>query len=152
MSRFRFNKMLEKMSALKRELPIELGNMGQRFFVDAFRKEGWTDRGFIKWAPRKDKSNLRPLLIGKSGGTKNAAHIHLRQSVNTSLKKSTWDEILFMAPQKYAAIHNEGGEGLAFGKYKFTMPQRKFMGNSHVLIGNMSKRVNLRMNQVLKAR
>jgi phage gpG-like protein len=33
----------------------------------------------------------------------------------------------------YAAIHNEGGEGKAFGKYPFTMPKRTFVGQTNEL-------------------
>ena len=59
MSRFGFNAMLKSMQALKRDLPPVIGNMGLRFFVDSFNKQGWTDNSLHPWEPRKDKSNNR---------------------------------------------------------------------------------------------
>lgn len=109
-SRFRFNEMLKSMSALKRDLPPVIGNMGLRFFVDTFSKQGWTDNGFHPWEPKKDKKNNLPILVGKSGGTKSGAHTHLRKAVNNSLVKTTWNEILYdVKGVPYARIHNEGG-------------------------------------------
>lgn len=110
MSRFKFDQMLKKMDALKRDLPPVIGNMGLRFFVGNFQKEGWTGETFTHWQPRKDKKNTRKLLVGKSGGTKAASHIHLRSAVNNSLVRAVWNEILFdVKGVPYARIHNEGG-------------------------------------------
>lgn len=109
MSRFGFNKMLGAMNQLKRELPLQVGNIGQRFFVNAFTKQGWTDKTFVPWVPRKDHKNRLPLLIGKSGGTKSGSHAHLRASVNTSVRSASWPFVTFGVPQPYARIQNEGG-------------------------------------------
>ncbi len=109
-SRFGFDIMLKKMEAMKRDLPPVIGNMGLRFFVDAFSKQGWTDKSFSPWEPKKDKKNTLPILVGKSGGTKKGAHTHLRKAVNNSLVRSVWNEILFdVKGVPYARIHNEGG-------------------------------------------
>lgn len=42
-------------------------------------------------------------------------------------------EIKFSSSQDYADIHNSGGEGLAWGKHKFTMPKRQFIGEHPVV-------------------
>lgn len=109
-SRFGFDIMLKKVEAMKRDLPPVIGNMGLRFFVDNFAKQGWTDKSFKAWEPKKDKKNTLPILVGKSGGTKSGAHTHLRKAVNNSLVRSVWNEILFdVKGVPYARIHNEGG-------------------------------------------
>jgi len=109
-SKFGFDVMLKKMDALKRDLPPVIGAMGLSFFLQSFAKQGWTGDSFQPWEARKDTKNTRKLLIGKSGGTKNASHLHLRPQVANSLKKTTWQEILFdVSGVPYARIHNEGG-------------------------------------------
>lgn len=156
MSRFGFNVMLQKMDALKRDLPPVIGNMGTRFFVESFTKQGFTDKSFEPWQkpkrmiagtpeykyPKKKDLNrhTRNILVGKSGGTKSGAHTHLRQSVNTSLKQSTWTNILWSVPQPYARRHNEG---------LVMMPKRQFMGSSYVLTINIRNKVNNEMIKIL---
>lgn len=158
-SRFGFDKIIQKMDRLKRELPPIVGNMGQRFFVDSFSSQGWTDAGFEAWQKpqrmtegtpsykypkRKDLGRRsRAILIGKSGGTKSGSHTHLRQSVNTSLKTAVWDDILFSVPQAYARRHNEGLGG---------MPKRQFIGNSQTLISLIKNRIDRDMKIVLSPR
>lgn len=157
MSRFRFDIIKTEFSQLKRELPVLIGNDAQRFFVDSFKKQGWTDGGFQKWKTpqrripgtpaykypkNKDKGRkTRATLIGKSGGTKQGAHAHLRQSVNNSVKKASWDQILFSVPQPYAKRHNDGLKG---------MPKRKFMGNSKELTSKMALRMHKKITKIFK--
>lgn len=159
MSRFGFDKMKKQMERLKAELPQQLGNMGVRFFVSSFDKQGWTDSGFQAWKkpkrmitgtpeykyPKKRDLNRhsRAILVGKSGGTRSGAHIHLRQSVNTSLKSAVWPYIEFAVPQPYARRHNEGLD---------RMPKRQFIGYSHTLATQMREKINSEMRKVLMSR
>lgn len=158
MSRFGFSKKLAAMQQLKRDLPIQLGNMGTRFFVKAFDDQGWTDRTLIKWPQVKRRISGTPeykypkgrdlqrrsraILIGKSGGTKSGAHTHLKQSVNTSLKSAVWPNIEFAVPQPYARRHNEG----------IRMPKRQYIGNSYTLMMQMREKINFSMKRVLLIR
>lgn len=158
-SKFGFDKMIKSMDRVKKSLPRKVGNQATRFFVDSFNKQGWTNVSFQKWEePQRRRAGFdaykypknkdlgrrtRPILIGKSGGTKSGSHIHLRQSVNTSMKKATWNEILFVVPQKYARRHNEGLDD---------MPQRKFIGNSATLMRSIKKNVNREIKKVMRRR
>src|ERR1035437_2875780 len=155
-SRFGFAEMLQKMDALKRDLPPIIGNMGTRFFVESFTKQGFTDTSFEAWQkpqrmipgmpaykyPLKKVLNRRSrnILVGKSGGTKSGAHTHLKQSVNTSLKSASWSNILWAVPQPYARRHNEGLD---------YMPKRKFIGYSYTLMKQIEEKVNSEMIKIL---
>lgn len=174
MSKFGFDKMLNKFNGLKTTLPAQVGNMAVRYFIKAFTDQAWDG---AKWPARQDKKNTRPLLIGKSGGTKGGAHAHLRSSVNNSIKETTWSSIVFSVPQPYARIHNEGGtinmparkqvihfKGGSFSKMKsashaqkvdvgahvIKIPKRQFMGNSKTLNRQITEKVNEEMKKVFK--
>jgi phage gpG-like protein len=104
-NKFGINKISANFNKLKRDLPPIIGNMGQNFFRQSFERGGFTDKTFVPWEKRKheskkDKAHTRAILV-KSG--------HLRNSVNSSLKRASFSEIIFSVPQKYAAIHNYGG-------------------------------------------
>jgi len=147
----------------KRVLPVQLGNMGTRYWLQAFRLESWEG---IKWAEvkrripgtpeylypkKKDKGRRkRNILFGKSGGTLGGAHLHLRASVNTSLTKAEWNGIEWKVPVKYAKVHNEGlqaGRGAGF-----KMPKRQFMGNSKELRKEMRDHIIFVIEQALRPR
>lgn len=148
-SAFGIDKMYREWLELKRTIPPVIGVMGRKFFVDSFAKQGWDDNGLQSWEQRKDKTNTRAILVGKSGGTKSGAHIHLRQAVRDSLQSSSWEAIDYVVKGvPYAQIHNEGGEGLAFGKYPFKMPQRQFMGASGTLMNKITERIHLEMAKI----
>ncbi len=145
---------------LKRDLPPVLGNMGQNFFRRSFENQGFTDKALEKWRevkrrtpgtlaykyPKKNAGDrhVRAILvgIGSKGG------IHLRQSVNSSLKRASWEEILWSVPHVYASVHNDGlraGRGAGF-----IMPKRKFMGYSYVLLKDMDRVIRLKMRNLGK--
>ncbi len=148
-SQFGLDKMAKEFAEFKRDIPPVIGVMGRKFFIDSFAKQGWDDNGVQPWQPRKDKTNTRAILVGKSGGTKQGAHIHLKQAVRDSLQSTSWEAIDYVVKGvPYAQIHNEGGEGLAFGKYPFKMPQRQFMGPSNTLIEQIMNRIKSDMAKI----
>jgi hypothetical protein len=156
MSKFGFDKMLRNMDQMKRDIPQQIGNMAVRHFVKSFDDQGFTDVGLVKWKEVKrriigtdaykypKKKDLdrrsRSILVGKSGGTKDGAHAHLKSLVNTSVKRAVWPYIDFLISSKYANRHNEGLDG---------MPRRKFIGNSHVLAQQGKQKINEAMRNVL---
>lgn len=137
MSSFRLDKLQQRFEEFKKTEPVIIGNLGQRFFVDSFQKQAWDGqlweprKGILqKDGSRKPNPNTNQLLIGKSGGKKRSSGVHLRQAVNTSLKKSTFNEILYSVSTSpnnaYPIVHNEGlkaGRGIGFA-----MPRRQFIG------------------------
>lgn len=87
---------------LREELPKKVAARAITFWLDAFKKGGWTDTSFTPWKERKDKKNTRNLLVKKGV---------LRSKVNNSLKSATWDVIKFEVDLPYAKIHLEGFDG-----------------------------------------
>lgn len=112
MSKFKF-----KDKALRRLRPkamIALDKMANNavheFKVESFRSKSFDGRA---WAPRKDPSNRRQLLVRT--GTMRSSITVLRKSMNSRLVGS-------MVP--YASYHNSGTRRL---------PKRQFIGNSRAL-------------------
>lgn len=162
-SKFGFVKINANFEKLKRDLPPVIGDMGQNFFRSSFEKQGFTDQTFVPWKevqrrtpgtnaykyPKKNASDrhkrgiLRGLVTSKQRKGDS-----LKKLVNRSNTKSTFKEILFEVKSKYAAIHNYGEEGMAFGKYPFKMPQRKFMGRSETLLKSIKNKIDSYMKKL----
>jgi phage gpG-like protein len=99
--KFNLDIVQKKFDNMKRTLPKKVGNMSTRFFTQSFAKEGFTDQSFTKWPDRKKKEATQRNLLVKSG--------RLRRAVSDSLKTTDWNNISFIVPLRYAAIHNHGG-------------------------------------------
>ena len=144
--KFRLTKTLFK--SQKRTLPIELGNLAKNFFLNTFRRGGFTDNTFKRWDRRKkrlprgrwSRTQLEPATLVKTG--------KLRRSIKVS--PATFRRTRIFTNLVYAAIHNFGLSGLAFGKNPFKMPERKFIGNSRVLERKLENRILREVNKVFK--
>ena len=123
----------------KRRLPIVLGNIAKNFFLEAFRKGGFTDVGFKRWKQRRKR-----LGRGRTSPTlKEAATLVQSGKVKRSIRvrPATFRITRIFTNVVYAAIHNFGLQGLAFGKASFKMPEREFMGKSKVLERKLERRI-----------
>jgi phage gpG-like protein len=87
----------------------------------------------------KKAAATRKILTGESGDLAESIQYH-KQGRN----------IVISAPKVYAEIHNKGLEGKAFGKYKFTMPKRQFIGPSALLMKKINKRITGRMAKIMR--
>ena len=92
------------------------------FFKQTFNVGGWMDNGVEYWKPRKNK-RLKHRLMWKSGALR-------RSTVSHNISKN---KVKIVSDLPYSEIHNSGGQGLAWGKYPFTMPKRQYMGKSNLL-------------------
>lgn len=125
--KFGLKKKIENLRKMKRTLPIKIANQARNFFVGRWEDQAWDDRGKTPWERRKretPKSEGKNILV--SSGT-------LRRAVRNSIRDVSWDKIRLVVDLPYAKIHNDGGPGIAFGKHPFTMPRRRFMGQSLTL-------------------
>lgn len=132
----------------KRTLPVILGKVAKNFFLATFRKGGFTDVGFKRWKQRRKR-----LGRGRTSPTlKEAATLVLTGKLRRSIKvrPATFKRTRIFTNLVYAAIHNFGLEGLAFGKAPFKMPEREFIGNSRTLERKLERRVLLEINKVFK--
>ena len=112
-------------------------------FKTNFKLGGFMDRSLEKWKPRKSKKDKgRGVLIGKGSG-------RLKRSIKRSSLSATRTIIgVSGTPIKYASVHNFG---LRSGRKKapFTMPQRKFMGESKVLSKKISRLLERQLKKIL---
>ncbi len=132
----------------KRTLPIILGKEAKNFFLDSFRRMGFTDFNLRRWIPRRKrlpKGRTSPTQIELATLIKTGT---LRRSIRVN--PATFNLTRIFTNLKYAAIHNFGLRGLAFGKNPFKMPERKFIGNSRVLEIRLEKRILREVNKVFK--
>ena len=118
----------------RKALPAKLGNIAVKFFQDNFRREGFLDNSINKWKRRKYKPR------GKSKG-----QLQVSGRLKRSIKRlsTTFGRIAIgTRGVPYASIHNEGLNGVAFGKYPFKMPKREFVGDSAKLEKLLKKRIS----------
>lgn len=132
----------------KKTLPIVLGNIAKNFFLDTFRKGGFTDIGFKRWSRRKKRlprGRFSPTLTEPATLVKRGT---LRRSIKA--RPTTFRKIRIFTNLVYAAIHNFGLKGKAFGKHPFKMKERKFIRDSRVLERKLEKRVLKEIDKVFK--
>lgn len=134
-----------KLRRLKQEvakLPRFMGNEAVKHFRESFDGGGvqsFNDHGASPWANRKKEDPGRALLV-KSGNLRDSIEI-LRISKN---------EVEVGSREDYAAIHNRGLMGKAWGKHPFKMPQRKFIGKSQKLNHKLRDDIERRIKKALR--
>lgn len=115
-NKFGFDKVLNNMDRLKKNLPVQLANQAKNFFVDSWKKEGWDDGTLKKWPARSvtNKKNKGRALLVKSGA--------LRRAAGQSIRSQTFNLIKLTVALPYAAVHNDGynGEVKAHTRARFT--------------------------------
>lgn len=121
--------------------------MARNHFVLSFRNQGFTDETLKRWQPRKNEISggiarvrrSRAILV-QSG--------NLRNSIKASVRGNS---IVISSDLPYAGIHNDGGNGLAWGRTPFTMTKRQFIGNSAVLnrkiLGLLKRNIDTTFNR-----
>lgn len=145
---FKFKLTKRLFASQKKTLPIALGAIAKNFFKDAFIKGGFTDEGFKRWETRRKRIGR-----GRTSPTlKEAANLIKSGTLKRSIKvrPATFKFTRIFTNVVYAAIHNFGLRGLAFGKHEFTMPEREFMGNSRTLERKLERRITQEIDKVFK--
>lgn len=117
-TKFQFGKLKQAVKVLKDQLPIQLANASQNYFVDAFAKQSFDGKAW-KDVKRHDTNTkeykypiaLRarklssPILIGvykgRSGGD-------LRRQVGRSIRQVSFSKIVLQVDLKYAKAQFEG--------------------------------------------
>ena len=72
----------------------------QKFFMDGFRKGGWTDKSFQPWQARKSPLGGKKILIGKDNT------MNLMQSIQALEENES--RVRVGSELEYAETHNEG--------------------------------------------
>lgn len=133
-----YRRKLDNLKKAVRQLPTVYGTEAVSHFKESFKGRGYqafNDYNAPAWPSRKSKKdNQGRALLVKTG--------NLRDSIEVI--RQTSKEVEVGSNEEYASIHNYGLEGLAWGKHRFTMPKRKFIGTSKKLeekLANMTAKI-----------
>ncbi len=119
---FNFKKVIDNFNRLKQDLPKQIANEGQKYFIKGFDSQQWDG---VAWVPRKDRTNLRKLLVRKA---------RLRRALANAKREVSFSRIRFEVyvqgknGYNYAEIHNEGGT-INMESSKKTLRFREFSTN-----------------------
>ena len=139
-----FGTAVDAYSEFERSAPVIMGKIAVEFMRKNFEIQGF--QGESRWKDRKAATNANYDRAHKGKG-------NLKGSVMASNKRILWQtgrlRLSIKAKQMgksvfvgvfgdktlidIAKIHNEGLQGKAWGKYSFTMPERRFLGWSPLL-------------------
>lgn len=152
MSKFNFQQVKDNIEQVKRELPVLLANDAQKYFLAAFKDEGWNGvkwvqaqrriEGTDSWKYPKTKGlsrRTKPILIDTGILRREVSLIAGRAEIsyskfNFNVKLSIDDTTV-----PYAEYLNDGTP---------KMPQRKFMGDSPALRKILKNRIERYMENV----
>ncbi len=131
---------------------VDVGNTARVFFIDNFRKQGFDDKTVQKWQPRKRQTYRT--RTGKVVDDRTRATLvktgDLRRSIIRNPANRAALTVKISTDLPYAAIHNNGLVGKAFGKHSFKMPKRQFIGDSYNLNEKVKKVIIKRLDNVFK--
>lgn len=140
-NKFQLEKAVAQLAKEKRTMPRVIGNLAKRHFRRNFREQGFVDQAKDPWQEvkrRKKGTRAWRLAAKEDPGARTRRILTGKGSTGLvttiNVQKASFDAIVVgTRGVKYAAIHNEGLEGKAWGKHKFKMPKRQFIGNSKKL-------------------
>lgn len=129
-----FDQLFKAHEHLKRKVPKIIGERARRFFELSFKREGFTDTSFVKWARREKETSLSTgkKVLSDTGQLANS----IRRSKTTAKKVVVSSRGIF-----YANFHNNPAGGAT---------QRQFMGNSKVLEKGLQKRIEKELKDIIK--
>lgn len=162
---------LNKLSKLYKKFPEMAAIEAVNFSKERFVRKNWVDRSVSAWKPRKQspgwhseaqkKAATRGSLMIKSG--------RLKRSIRKI--KVTRNSVTIGTDVPYAEAHNEGAvinQTISIKthsrkrkgrietvkahrrKRKFTLPERRFMGESALLLRRVERLVQREINEILK--
>ena len=141
-SSLNFSQVRQKLEQSQRELLVLLPNQAQNYFLSSFKNQGFDGQPWKEVQRREDgtkaykypkskglQRRTSPILVGAGykvrGGT-------LRRAVSNMSRTAQirTNGFRMIVDLPYAAIHNEGLTGKAFGKHSFKMPKRQYIGQT----------------------
>ena len=132
-------------------------------FKKSFVNGGFTNNFLKPWQEPKRRTNFVPFTTKqrKRPQTKEQGYSAMSANKPTlvqsgKLKRSlyiSWldrNRIVIKSDVPYAAIHNYGLEGVAFGKHHFVMPKRQFIGYSGRLERRVMAKIKAKINTAVR--
>jgi phage gpG-like protein len=137
----------ELTNLIDRQLPIIIGKMAVEHFKLNFQNEAW---GRDKWKePKRRIPGTREYKISGAGRTRKilAEGGDLGRSIQYTPESS---KVTIHSDLIYAAIHNYGLEGKAWGRHHFKMPQRQFIGEDEELNKKIQNELDKQLSKIIK--
>lgn len=157
-----FDNTAEDLELFMKGLPSYVANTALNFYKDSFERQGYIDKTYNKWKPRKaskrrDSRPGRAILIDTG---------RLRRSLDFRLNRTSRGfEITFISDVPYAKVHNEGinksiavrahsrkiyGKTTQVKSHKRNMriDQRMFMGRSAFLENRIEMHLERALDQI----
>jgi len=128
-----------------------MGTDAKNHFVKSFRNQGFEDDSIQRWQPRKNEISGGITRVRRKSLGSRAILVKtgdLRRSVRVISK--SYRSIVVGSDLPYAQIHNDGLYGNAYGKHRFKMPKRQFIGHSNKLIRQLRAKLDSRIVNVFK--
>jgi phage gpG-like protein len=128
-----------------------MGTDAKNHFVKSFRNQGFEDDSIQRWQPRKNEISGGIARVRRKSLGSRAILVKtgdLRRSVRVISK--SYRSIVVGSDLPYAQIHNDGLYGNAYGKHRFKMPKRQFIGHSNKLIRQLRAKLDSRIVNVFK--
>lgn len=149
-NKFRTGEVKRAIQLLKKELPIDLANQAQNFFVGTFRTSSWEGDPW-QTPQRKIPGTAAWKYPIKTGlGRRTRATLvesgDLRRRVSNSIRTAQFQLIRLVVDLPYAAMHNEGLP-MRNGQ---PMPKRTFMADSPTLRRLQIAKINTYLSRVFK--
>jgi phage gpG-like protein len=141
---------IDLLNRIKTQTPRKAGNIIVKHFKNSFNIEGFEGDGIQKWQPRKGKWQGFSISKKSNRGRKTLTlKGNLKRSIYISW--ADWSRIEITSNLPYSAIHNYGLKGIAFGKYPFRMPQRRFIGKSRIMNRKVTDLLEKAINRAMRA-
>jgi phage gpG-like protein len=125
----KIKKQLEEVEKVIEKTLRQMGVEIKNFFINSFKKQGFTDEQFEKWDGRKDKKDEGRAILVKTGD--------LRRSIKVS--EQTNDSVTISTDLPYAQYLNEGTKN---------MEKREFMGYSKALDSKIKKIIDENIKKI----
>lgn len=164
-----FFKKLDRLAKLYKKFPEGAGIEAENFSNERFVRKNWVDRVVVPWKKPEPVPDWVPKKWRKKRGSLMVDSSVLKNSVRTIA--TTRNSVTIGTGVVYAQIHNEGGtinqtlnikahsrkrKGRTENvkahvrKRKFKIPQRKFIGESAVLMRRIERFVEREIKEILK--
>jgi phage gpG-like protein len=164
-----FTAKLNRLKNLYRKFPEGAGIEAEDFSNERFKRKNWVDKTNQPWDKAKTAPDWLPKKWRKKRGSLMVDSVQLKNSVRVI--KTTRNSVTIGTDKPYAQIHNEGGtvkQNITIKahsrkrkghtenvkehsrKREFKIPQRKFIGESAILMRRIERFVQREINEILK--
>jgi phage gpG-like protein len=142
------------------EAKVIMKNEAIDHFKHSFVNEGFTDESLDKWPEVERRKEDSPWFghsgqTGKFSAARTTAKIltgETNELQNAFSYKITENGVTIINDKPYAAVHQYGKMAKIYGKKAFTMPRRRFVGNSKVLVRKIKFELKTRLLEIIRSK